>query len=172
MEDCLRLLEMDSHAKVGNQIIKSDPHPQSHNGMLLIEMIQRNNLYLCNASKKCKRSISRRRVTKKGIEESILDFVIVCEELYSFLQSMKIDPSCVLTRYTKNKGKLRITPSDHFPLFANFKLKWNSKVNNSNNRKTIFNFNDKMGLQKFKDMTKGNTLSSLFQNGNILEESK
>ena len=172
MEECLYILELDSNAKVGFQVIKSDPHPQSPNGMLLTEMIQRNNLYLCNASNKCEGSVSRRRVTKKGIEESILDFLIVCEEMSNFFQSMKIDPSCVLTRYMKSKGKIKIIPSDHFPLFAQFKLRWNSNVKPPNNQSTIFNFNDKKGLQQFKNMTNGNILSSVFQNGNILEESK
>ena len=84
-------IEMDANAKVGSEIIKSDPNPRSSSGELLIEMCERNNLIICNATDLCIGTITRQRITVNGIEKSIIDYFILCEEMFAYLSSMKID---------------------------------------------------------------------------------
>ena len=83
---------MDANSKVGPQVIIGDPHPMSQNGELLLDFVQRNNLIICNASDLCE----GKRITINGIEESILDYFIICQEMYMFLLSMKIDEKQVI----------------------------------------------------------------------------
>ena len=53
-------------------------------------------------------TITRKRITVNGTEESVLDYFIVCQELFTLLSSMKIDEdrSFVLSRYTKRNGNV------------------------------------------------------------------
>ena len=53
MFNSLICIEMDANAKLGPEIIRSDPHPRSANGDLLIAMCERNNLIICNAADLC-----------------------------------------------------------------------------------------------------------------------
>ena len=53
-------------------------------------MIQRRNLYLVNTSDKCQGVITRRRKTVSGVEESVLDYVIVSQDMVPFISEMKI----------------------------------------------------------------------------------
>ena len=61
------------NAKVGGSIIKRDPHLQSPNGELLMDLVDRNELVLCNATDKCHGLITRQRITKDKVEKSIID---------------------------------------------------------------------------------------------------
>ena len=63
-EDCLVLVQMDANAKVGKSVIKQDPNNQSENGRLLVEMIERENLSILNASTKCIGAITRQKIMK------------------------------------------------------------------------------------------------------------
>ena len=96
-------IEMDANAKVGSEIIKADPNSRSSNGTLLVELCERNNLIICNATQLCQGVITRQRDTVKGAEKSVIDYLIVCAELFSYLASMTIDEarSFVLTNYSK-----------------------------------------------------------------------
>ena len=84
-------IEMDANAKLGPDIIRYDPHPRSGNGDLLIALCERNNLVICNAADLCQGVITRHRVTVSGTERSVLDYFILCQEMFTFLSSMKID---------------------------------------------------------------------------------
>ena len=70
------LIQMDANSKLGSKHIKNDPHEMSPNGALLSKIIERHNLTVGNGSEKCEGLITRRRVTRKSIEESVIDFVI------------------------------------------------------------------------------------------------
>ena len=88
---CLTCIELDANAKLGPEIIPGDPHCRTDNGELLLGIIERNNLTICNKSDKCTGLITRRRETVNGSEESIIDFCLVCEEINSYLENMIID---------------------------------------------------------------------------------
>ena len=57
-ENCLTLIQLDANAKVGPEIIPSDPNGQSKNGALLMEMISRQQLFLLHASDLCRGKIN------------------------------------------------------------------------------------------------------------------
>ena len=169
-DECLILCQLDANAKVGHNIIKNDPHPQTSNGKYLVDLVDRNSLVLCNATDKCQGLITRRRITQNKIEESIIDYLIVCENMFSFLESMIIDQSNIHSRYIRRNNQVKVIPSDHIPIIGHFKLKWNPNMILNSKRRSIFNFKNKAGISKFKQLTSGNILSSVFQDGHILEE--
>ena len=146
------IIEMDSNSKLGPEVIANDPHGQSPNGKILCDIITRHGLIVANGiSDKCEGSITRRRVTKDTIEESIIDHVIISEDLVSELDSLKIDEKQehVLTKYTKTKAGVKKTKSDHNVLFTNFKMNWNSKVKSA--LIEMFNLKNKSCQLMFKE---------------------
>ena len=52
-ENCFVLVEMYANAKLGGQIIENDPHNISDNGIILSDIIRRQNLTCVNATKLC-----------------------------------------------------------------------------------------------------------------------
>ena len=122
-------LELDANAKVGLTVIQNDPHEMSINGEYLMEFTERNNLVICNATDKCDGTITREMATINGVERSVLDYFIICQELYLLLSSMNIDESrkLVLSRYSKKNDQVKVTKSDHNVLVCNFNLKWSHK---------------------------------------------
>ena len=54
---------------------------QSENGKLLAEIIVRHGLVIWNALEKCDGLVTRRRVIKNCVEESVIDFVIFSDGL-------------------------------------------------------------------------------------------
>ena len=171
--NCLICMELDANAKVGKLKIKDDPNETSENGEYLIDFAENNNLVICNTTVRCEGTITRERVTINGTERSVIDYIIVCEEMYSFLVSMKVDESrsFALSNFNKKNGLTNITKSDHNVLEANFNLSWEKSKYLKENRKAIFNFKDESGIKKFKELTSGNSLSSCFKNGDIIKES-
>ena len=81
----------------------------------------------------CEGKITRRRVTVNNIEESIIDYIIVCQEMFMFMISMKVDANNVLTSFSKKK----ITPSDHRLMVAKFNFPWSNKKMKQNLRYEI-----------------------------------
>ena len=73
-------IEMDANTKVGNEIIKLDPNSRSSNGTLLAELCEINNLIICNATKLCQGVITRQRDTVNGRENSVIDYLMLCEK--------------------------------------------------------------------------------------------
>ena len=76
--NCFILLQMDANAKLGCEVIKNDPNQMSENGMLLYNILKRQNLSCLNAHRLCEGSITRHRKTIFGDEKAILDYIIVC----------------------------------------------------------------------------------------------
>ena len=162
-------IEMDANAKVGSEIIKSDPNSRSSSGELLIEMCERNNLIICNATDLCIGTITRQRITVNGIEKSIIDYFILCEEMFAYLSSMKIDEARlhVLTKYSKVKGKTVVKQSDHNPIISKFNYLWNDKIVNEKQRFEIFNYKNTEGIRKFNELTSSNKLTSCIKGSDV-----
>ena len=171
--DSLVCLELDANAKLGRSIIADDPNEMSKNGELLIDFVMRNNLMICNASEKCQGTITRQRTTVSGTEKSVLDYLIVCQDMYTLLDSVKIDDKRALTlsRYLNKSGNTIVTKSDHNIIQAKFDLKWCRQKHMKNVRTEVFNFKNTDGIQKFKELTSGSTLSSCFKGGDVVKES-
>ena len=135
---------MDANAKVGWDIIEGDPHPTSQNGQLLLDFVTRNNLIICNASDLREGKIARKRNTVNGAEEEILDYIILCQEMFMFLKLMKIKENNGLTSYSRKK----ITPSDHRLLIGTFNFPQSKNKKIRKLRFELFNFKDKQGLRQ------------------------
>jgi hypothetical protein len=159
-------IQMDANSKLGPDIIEGDPHEQSGNGKILAEIVNRHNLTVVNSVKeKCTGKITRRRITNKVKEESIIDFVITCDEMADMIEELVIDEEkkFVLTKYTKTKKGVKTKESDHNSLITKVLANWNKTKNNV--RIEIYNLKDKDGQRKFKEMTdKDNLLSSSLKN--------
>ena len=81
---------MDANAKLGPELIKSDPNQRSGNGELLIELCERNNLVICNTTYLCQGVITRQRVTVNGVEKRKDYFILWLKSFKNILhQSFK-----------------------------------------------------------------------------------
>ena len=70
---------------------KSDPHEQSGNGKKLMEVIEDNDLIIVNGTDLCEGLITRKRNFDNSIENSVIDFFIVCRRFFQMIIYMKID---------------------------------------------------------------------------------
>ena len=158
------IIQMDANSKLGPTVIMGDPHKQSDNGRILAEIVERNSLVVMNGDAKCKGIITRRRITKKTKEESVIDLVIVSDNIAQVIEEVKIDEErkYVLTKYTKTKNGIKITESDHHSIITRINAKWKRKSNCE--RKEIYNLKDEACLATFKEYTsKDKFLSEVFE---------
>ena len=83
---------MDFNCKLGKKFILQDPHEQSANGKILGGIIERHGLVVANGLQDKRQGlITRRRETQNSVEQSIIDHVIVSEDLAKEIVSIKID---------------------------------------------------------------------------------
>ena len=94
------------------------------------------------------------RITKNAIEKSIIDFVILSEDLKKDVKAIIIDDerNHVLTRITKTKNGVVKVESDHNMIFAKLNMKWDKKI--SNQRHELFNLKNEECQKAFKEATK------------------
>ena len=147
-------IQADANSKLGPEIIQGDPHKQSQNGKLLSSIIDRHALSVINADKnKCKGLITRRRITKDNIEESIIDFVITDAYLENEVESLLVDEERkhILSKITKTKKGVNIKESDHHPLITKLRFTWSK--HRKKDRTEIFDFKNRDRQAKFKDLT-------------------
>ena len=161
--DCLVIIQTDANAKVGKSELANDPHDTSNNGRILLEMTRRQNLTIGNTLSKCKGLITRERKTVDKTERSVIDFILICEDLKEYLEQITIDDERVhvLTKYTK-KGNIKV--SDHNVMLGLFNLEFNRNI--ARPRKEFFNFKDKDNQEaSFKETNTSTKLSSSFSQG-------
>ena len=166
-ENCLVLIELDANAKLGNRVIKDDPHKMSNNGKVLLDIIERQNLIVTNSLDICKGKITRERIFENKIEQSIIDYILVCEELAKNIEEVTIDDERihVLSRHTKTKT---IT-SDHNILQCKFNIIYHKKSRVI--RKEIFNFKCVESKKLFHEETNTtNTLSTCFDRNKSFQQ--
>ena len=82
----------------------------SNNGKVMLDVVDRQNLYIANTSDVCDGTITRERVSGNKSEKSIIDYILVCEEMRKFLTMMTIDDSrsYVLSRFLKTKNGRKV----------------------------------------------------------------
>ena len=75
-------------------------------------MIRRQGLHIVNSSEKCKGTITRERCFENFVEQSVLDYVVVCPKMFCYLAGMTVDEerAYVLSSYDKKQGVIK---SDH-----------------------------------------------------------
>ena len=155
------IIGMDANSKLGKNLISQDKHDQSPNGSLLEGILKRHGLIVVNGLKICKGTITRRRCTKKSIEESTIDFVIISAEIEGMVKSMLIDEDKKHSMANINKAGAKTVESDHNTIITEFTLKWSTKIKVP--RIEIMNLMNKKGQEKFRKATEeGNELSKIF----------
>ena len=140
------LLQMDGNLHAGTEIIPGDPNEINSNGKLFKQFLDNNpTVDLINGSDKCAGSITRYRKKRDKVEQAILDFVCVTEDLQPYVQSLKIDNmrEYPLSSYLKDKPK----HSDHFTLIVDIDICY-KKVRKE--RVEQFNFHSQEGRDKLK----------------------
>ena len=165
------IIEMDSNSKLGENFITNDPHRQTCNGKLLGDIIHRHGLVVANGlNAVCVGKITRRRVTVKATEESIIDHVLISTDLVEELESVLIDENGqhALTKIVKTKEGIKTKQSDHNSIVTKFNIGWNKK--SKAERFEIYNLKNSEDQIKFKCLTnKNNELSDIFENVNDLD---
>ena len=162
-------LQLDANSKLGSTYIANDPKPQSPNGKILAGILERNELVVANGlSQKCEGRITRRRTTVESVEESIIDFVIMSQELADYVVSLKIDEQNehALVKVAKNKA---VTKSGHSVLIT----KLNIEIVKEEESKVIevFNLNNKEAQKIFKiETSKSTKLSNIFESDEDIEK--
>ena len=166
------ILEMDSNSKLGPDFIHNDPHQQTSNGKLLAGIIERHDLIVANGlSAVCVGKITRRRVTVKSTEESIIDHMIISNDLVEELESMLIDEEGkhALTKIVKSKGATKSKQSDHNTIVSKFNICWKEKKKSE--RVEIYNLKNREGQKKFKELTtEDEELTMIFENVKNIDE--
>ena len=135
-------------------MISADPNVMSDNGRLLLDVISRENLVLVNLSQLCSGALTRHRVTQKNIEQSILDYLVVCDRLANYLEMMVIDEhrNFPLTKYASKKGVKKTVKSDHNTLYGRFSIEYRN-LSWKKPREAIFNLKNTECQQKFTEVT-------------------
>ena len=137
------------------------------------DLIERENLTLLNASNLCQGAITRNRMTKDSNEKSIIDYILVCENLSNYLEQMLIDEErhFPLTKYATSKGVKKLVKSDHNILYAQFSLTYTS-INWKKSRKEIFNLKNQDCQEKFNEVTSNSQMlkNSLIKFNSLEEE--
>ena len=111
------ILHFDGNLWAGKDIIPGDPRPQNRNGKLFQEFLERHlHLTVVRALPQCEGLITRRRMRKGVIEESVLDFFVVCHRVLPYVTKMVIDErkEHILTNYQRARCGGKATDSDHF----------------------------------------------------------
>ena len=86
------ILMLDSNSWLGCKMIKYDPHVQNQNGKLFETFLKNNsNMQLLNIEDFCEGQITRSRMVNGKNEQSIIDFILVCDKLLSYANYMYID---------------------------------------------------------------------------------
>ena len=163
---------MDANAKLGDTIIKEDPNKMTRNGKLLMDVIKRQNLVITNSLELCKGTITRERIFENKVEQLVIDYILICEELSRHIVEVTIDEDRIytLSRYLKRKAGKRVIPSDHNILFSKFNIEFERKSKKL--RKEFFQFKCESGRKCFLEETNGsNKLSSCFLNDDNFEKS-
>ena len=113
------IIQIDSNAWAGKNIIPGDPNPQNKNGKYLEEFLKSHPaLIVVNTLQRCNGVITRHRKTTVGEEQSILDLFIVCQQILPHIKHMQIDHKGEywLTNFSAKKRTNKVTNFDHYPV--------------------------------------------------------
>ena len=147
------VLHFDGNLWAGNSIIPGDPRPQNRNGKLFQEFLQTNpHLTVVNSLPLCEGLITRRRYKDNTLEESVLDFFVVCDLVLPHITRMVIDDSKnhILTNFKPARDGGKAVDSDHLTEYMDLNLKI---THEKPARDELYNFKNKEAQIKFKNLT-------------------
>ena len=134
-------------------MIPGDPRPQNKNGQLFQEFLTRNSeLTIVNSLPQCTGLITRRRLKDGVVEESILDFFVVCSLVLPYVSHMVIDErkEHVLTNFSAAKMHGKAIDTDHFTEYLDLDLEIKRQ---RRSREEILNFKNPESQIVFKKLT-------------------
>ena len=117
---------MDGNLWAGKEIIPIDPRPQNRTGRLFVQFLSQNpHLSVVNALDLCEGLITRRRSREGKLEESVLDFFIVCSLILPHITRMVIDveKKYLLTNYEQIQRGGKAANSDHATEYIDMDIK-------------------------------------------------
>ena len=147
------IIQMDGNLWAGSEIIKNDPRPQNSNGRLFKQFLNRNpNLTVVNSLNLCEGLITRTRICNGKLEQSVLDFFIVCNLVLPFIKKMVIDEDGrhILTNYEQVRQRGKATDSDHATEYLDLEMKI---ITEKPSRNEIWNFKSEESQKTFKKNT-------------------
>ena len=147
------ILQFDGNLWAGNNLIPKDPRPQNKNGKLLEQFLNRNpSLTIVNSLPECQGLVTRSRIKNGVLEESVLDFFIVCSSVLPYIQRMVIDDAKdhILTNYKVAKKTGKAVDSDHYTVYLDMDLEIEKQ---RPDRQEILNFKDRKSQEVFKNNT-------------------
>ena len=119
-------LQGDLNAWLGDDIVAGDPRKRNENGKLFHFLQRHPQLSVVNALPICQGVITRRRELVTGkIQESVLDFTVVCSRVLPYLTEMVIDVDnkyITINYTTQKKAKTNAINSDHRTTFCKMNL--------------------------------------------------
>ena len=125
IEDTGFILQMDGNLWAGTKIVPGDPNKMNKNGEFFADFLSRHpNLSVVNSLGICKGLITRRRQTRISLEQSVLDFFVVCDRVSNYLDKMIIDEerNFSLTNFSKKLSGERSTDTDHMTLILDLEI--------------------------------------------------
>ena len=144
------MLVSDFNAKLGKGLIKGDVHDISANGkkfqsvLQFFDMVDVNSLSQCNG-------VFTRVNNNNPDEKSVLDYVCITKDISDLSLSMYVDETKMYTPWRKLKRGKKYT--DHNAILLTRKLDTVLHKVGNQNRKTIWNFRDPQGWDKFYQLT-------------------
>ena len=158
------IIEMDANSKLGPIVIDGDPHPQSSNGKMLADIIEKHGMIVVNGLKTKRRGlITREKCTIRSVEKSIIDLVIVSADLLDDIVNIHIDEEkeYALSKIIKTKNGTKVVNSDHNSIFTSFKFQYTTSQINP--KIEIYNLKNKECQKRFFEETNNtNSLSKIF----------
>ena len=147
------ILQFDGNLWAGNKLIPGDPRPQNKNGQFFEQFLIRNpRLSIVNSLPLCEGLVTRSRNKNGVLEESVLDFFVVCSSVLPFVTKMVIDEEKkhILTNYKAAKTAGKAVDSDHYTEYLDINIEI---VKEKPDRQEIFDFKDKKSQEAFKTNT-------------------
>ena len=138
----------------GPDLIPNDPKQMTENGRILAGILERNALTVVKGLPgKITGLITRERHTVNGVKKSIIDFVMVSQDLVKEIGKMMIDDQrkYVLTRLTKTKKGIVKKESDHNTMVTELQLRW--KPDTKSYKQEVYNLKNKECQKQFKHDT-------------------
>ena len=165
------VIHFDGNLWAGPKIIPGDPRPQNCNGKLFEQFLEQNpHLTVVNSLSLCEGLITRKRERNGILEESVLDFFIVCDQVLPYVTKMKIDEDkkYILTNYEQVRKGGKATDTDHATEIMDINL---TVMTEKPKRRELYNFKNEQGQQQFRiKTTNTNDFTNCFQIKLPLEE--
>ena len=159
------VMHFDGNLWAGEDLVPGDPRPQNRNGRLFKEFLNRHpHLSIVNALPVCEGLITRRRVRDGKLEESVLDFFVICSRMLPYLTKMVVDVSnnYILTNYQQVKRSGKAVDSDHATEYMDMDIEIESE---KPERIEMYNFKNTEAQMKFLELTsETNEFTKCFEN--------